>query len=115
GDHVMFGQISDPFACFGVGNGYSIDGDAARSRFDKAEEHTDDRCFAGAVWTEQSEIFALLDAIRYVVDRRKCSEFFDYGIKCNHIKGTLARLVQVLQRNNTTANVRFIAYPPGTR
>ena len=105
----MFGQISDPFACFGVGNGYSVDRDAARSWFDKVEEHADDRCFAGAVGTEQSEIFALLDAICYVVDRRKCTEFFGDGIKCNHIKGPLARVVQALQRNNTTANARFIA------
>jgi uncharacterized protein YerC len=96
GDHVMFGQISDPFACFGVGNGYSVDGG-----FDKVKEHANDRCFAGAVRTEQSEIFALLDAIRYVVDRLKCTEFFDDGIKYNHIKGLLARVVHVLQRNNT--------------
>jgi hypothetical protein len=82
---MMFGQISDPVACFGVGNGYPVDGDAARSRFDKTEEHTNDRCFAGAVRTEQSEIFALLDAIRYVVNRRKCTEFFGYGMKFNHI------------------------------
>ena len=87
----MFGQISDPFACFGVGNGYFVDRDAARSRFDKVDEHADDRCFAGTVRTEQSEIFALPDAIHYVIDRRKCTEFFDDGIKCNHIKGPLAR------------------------
>jgi hypothetical protein len=95
----MFGQISDPFACFGVGNGYSVDRDAARSWVDKVEEHADDRCFAGAVRTEQSEIFARLDAICYGDDRRKCTEFFGDGIKCNQIKGPLARVVHVLQWN----------------
>ena len=84
---MIFGQISNLFSCFGVGSGYSIDGDATGSRFDKAEEHTDDRCFAGAVRTEQREIFALLDATRYVVDRRSCTEFFGYEFKCYHING----------------------------
>jgi len=54
--------------------------------------------FAGAVRTEQSKIFALLDAIRYVVDRRKCTEFFGDGIKCNHIKGPCAELFTFYNR-----------------
>ena len=77
----MLGQISDPFAGDGVGSGYGIDENAARCRFDKTEEHANDRGFAGAVGTEQREMFALFNVKRYVVDRRNGVECFDDGIQ----------------------------------
>jgi hypothetical protein len=46
----------------------SVDGRIAAGRFQQAGEHSDDRCFSGAVRPEQAEHFPTPDAEGYALD-----------------------------------------------